>query len=140
MPTANRGAFVPIVLLGAAAFSASTAAVSTIIIGAGEGVDALPAILTGTGATAAVSLAVYISKKLLSGEITPLPITTLIDKMERQIERQEQREERERADRAELRDLIKQATQAQFAIHEYLRGAPGPRALGAMPKPQQDQP
>lgn len=119
----DRGAVMLAAAIGIAAFGVVTATISAVFAGTADGIPALPAVLTGTGATAAVSLAIYISKKLLSGEITPLPITTLIDKMDKIIERQDQRDDRAKADHAELRELVKQATQAQFAIHEYLRGA-----------------
>lgn len=117
----ERGVFAPFIFAASAGFAAITASMSTLIMAASDGVPAIPAVATATGGTAAVSLAVYISKKLLSGEITPLPVTQLIEKMEAQIEHQNARDQRDDTERAELRELVKQSTQAMFAVHDYLR-------------------
>lgn len=106
------------------AIAVGTAAIGMLVAAADASVPAIPAVVTAAGGTAAVSLAVYISKKLLSGEITPLPITSLIDKMERIIERQDQQVERDRTERAELQRLVREATEANFAVHQYLRDNP----------------
>lgn len=121
MKLGQRGMFVPLAFLAFVNFGVVTAAVSGVIMATSNGVPAIPAVGVGTGATAVASLAWYIAKKLLSGEITPLPITTLIGKMEDLIDRLEKNEEVSRADRAEMRDIVKASTEAQFAIHEFLR-------------------
>lgn len=123
----DSGVFAPFAYLGVVGFGVATAAASSLIANAGNGVPAIPAVGVGTGATAVASLAWYIAKKLLSGEITPLPITELVESNKRIIEALEKRDASAAAEKAELRAIVKASTEAQFAIHDFLRSQAAPK-------------
>lgn len=95
-----------------------------LLLAQGSGGDSAPAIsvvLTGAGATTVVGVMAWVVKKVVSGEMVPLPIRNLIEQMTSIIETQNRLIERKEAELLELRELVRSGTEAQFAMHEHLR-------------------
>ena len=76
---------------------------------------------TGVGATAVVSVMAWIVKKVVSGEVGPVPIQNLLAENKAIIGRLDRRNDELEKENKELRELIRSGTEAQFAMHEYLR-------------------
>lgn len=77
--------------------------------------------LTGIGGTTVIGVMAWIVKKVVSGEMVPLPIRTLIEKMDCIITEQKQIASHQEQEIQELRQLVRAGTEAQFAMHEHLR-------------------
>ena len=78
-------------------------------------------VLTGVGATTVIGVMAWIVKKVVSGEMVPLPIRQLTEELVQNKTRQDQLINDLLSERLETRDLVKASTEAQFAIRDWLR-------------------
>lgn len=78
-------------------------------------------IFTGSAATVVVTVMAWIVRKVVSGEVVPIPIKELLESQKISNANQERILERLLEERNENKAMIRASTEAQFAIHEYLR-------------------
>ncbi len=105
-----------------ASFAAASHLTAALIAQVGdEPVSTINLAFTGVGATTVVGVMAWIVKKVVSGEVGPIPIQTLIDKMDAIITRLGREDERRSVENTELREIVRMATEAMFAMHEHLR-------------------
>ncbi len=83
--------------------------------------DAVGGVVTGAGATAAVGAVIWIARKVIAGEVVPMPIKALTESSDAHTAQltkivQELTEAR-RVDR----EIIREATQALYGVREYIR-------------------
>lgn len=97
------------------------AAGNLILAVADGGATSVGVVVTGGGAGVVVSVMAWIVKKVVSGEVVPIPIKALLDAMEERDRKTEQLLEQLCAERSEHKDMIRSSTEANFAVYEYLR-------------------
>lgn len=82
-------------------------------------------VITGGGAGVVVSVMAWIIKKVVSGELVPIPISKLIEAGVERDQKLDRLIELLTNDRTELKAQSRQATEANFAVYEYLRNNGG---------------
>jgi hypothetical protein len=78
-------------------------------------------VVTGGGAGVVVSVMAWIVKKVVSGELVPIPISKLIEAGANRDQKLDKIIELLMGDRTEQKIMVRQATEANFAVYEYLR-------------------
>lgn len=92
-------------------------------------------IATGGGAGVVVSVMGWIVKKVIAGEVVPVPIAQLIEHMEKRDEKIDKLLNDMLSERAENRMMIRSSTEANFAIYEHLRSVGGATASAGGRRP-----
>lgn len=80
-------------------------------------------VITGGGAGIVVSVMALILKKVMSGELVPVPISRLVEAGAERDKKLDRVLDILMADRSEHKSLVKEATEANFAVYEFLRSS-----------------
>lgn len=78
-------------------------------------------VITGGGAGVVVSVMAWIIKKVVSGELVPIPISKMIEAGATRDQKLDKIIELLMGERGEQKLIVRQATEANFAVYEYLR-------------------
>ena len=83
--------------------------------------NAIGAAVTGAGATAAVGAVIWIARKVIAGEVVPMPIKQLTEQQASQnallTRIVQEQQEAKRIDR----EILRENTQALYGVREYIR-------------------
>lgn len=106
------------------AFMAFVAAVPSFFLAAEAGGSSpVTTISLGTGATVVVTVMAWIVRKVVAGEVVPVPIAELLDAQKQQAEDTKKILDRLLEDRQEQRNMVRAGTEANFAVYEFLRAS-----------------
>lgn len=91
------------------------------ILAASHGSSPITTISLGTGATVVVTVMAWIVRKVVAGEVVPVPIAELLEAQKKQAEDTKKILDRLLEDRQEQRNMVRAGTEANFAVYEFLR-------------------
>ena len=91
----------------------------------GGNVEPVSIVLTGVGGTTVIGVMAWIVKKVVSGEMVPLPIRTLTETMQTVVAKQDKIIDQLMVERQDHKEMIRSNTEAQFAVHEIVRLSSG---------------
>ncbi len=87
------------------------------------GSNPITTISLGTGATVVVTVMAWIVRKVVAGEVVPVPIADLLEAQKTQAADTKKILDRLLEDRQEQRNMVRAGTEANFAVYEFLRSA-----------------
>lgn len=105
-------------------FTAFVAAIPSFFLAAETGgSNPITTISLGTGATVVVTVMAWIVRKVVAGEVVPVPIAELLEAQKKQAEDTKKILDRLLEDRQEQRNMVRAGTEANFAVYEFLRSS-----------------
>lgn len=83
--------------------------------------DAVGGVVTGAGATAAVGAVIWIARKVIAGEVVPMPIKALTESQNAQNAQLTKIVQELLDARRTDREIIREATQALYGVREFIK-------------------
>lgn len=87
------------------------------------GANPVTTISLGVGATTVVTVMAWIVRKVVAGEVVPVPIAELLEAQKTTSQKQDRILEQLLAERVEYRNMVRGSTEANFAVYEFLRSS-----------------